>query len=53
MNLENLGVVELNAQEVEYTNGGNGIHSAGYATAGDSKAVGEFWYGFFAGLLGY
>ena len=53
MNLENLNVVELNAQEIQVTEGGNGIHGAGYSAAGDSAAVGEFWYGFFAALLRY
>lgn len=53
MNLDNLNLVELNAQEIENTDGGNGIHSGGYGLAGDSNAMGDFVIGFFAGLLGY
>lgn len=53
MNLENLNLQTLTVKEAKNVNGGNGIHGAGYGAAGDSKAVGEFWYGFFRGLLGY
>ena len=59
MNLENLGLVELNAQEVEWTNGGNGIYFAGTGVAtgagsGGLKillhAVGDFFEGIYAHL---
>jgi len=55
MNLENLNLVELNAQEVESTNGGNGIHSGGYGLVNEPgcRCWGEGMFGFFAGLLGY
>ncbi len=55
MNLENLNLVELNAQEVEWTNGGNGINFAGTAVATGAgsdglkilvHAVGDFMRGF-------
>ena len=55
MNLQNLNLVELNAQEVESTNGGNGIHSGGYGLVNEPgcRCWGEGMFGFFAGLLGY
>ncbi len=53
MKLNNLNLVELNAQEVSLVNGGNGIHSGGYGIAADQTAVGSFVIGFFAGLFGY
>jgi hypothetical protein len=53
MNLENINLVELNAQEVQEIDGGNGVHSGGYGLAGNSNAMGDFVIGFFAGLLGY
>lgn len=59
MNLQNLNLVELNAQEVEYTNGGNGVHSGGTGLVSNqdlAKAtgelihqVGDFLRGFFIG----
>ncbi len=53
MDLKKIKLQPLTSNEIKQVNGGNGIHGAGYGTAGDSKAVGEFWYGFFRGLLGY
>jgi hypothetical protein len=59
MNLENLGLVELNAQDAESTNGGNGVHGGGTglvsnqglgrATGELIHAVGDFLRGFFIG----
>jgi len=49
MNLDNLNLVELNAQETKIVNGGNGIYFAGteVATANCNVCWGEFWAGFF------
>ena len=52
-NLQEIGLQSLSKIETKKITGGNGIHGAGYGAAGDGKAVGEFWYGFFRGLLRY
>ena len=52
-NLQEIVLQSLSKIETKKITGGNGIHGAGYGAAGDGKAVGEFWYGFFRGLLGY
>lgn len=48
-NLKNLNVVELNAQEVKITNGGNGVHAIGNSNI-DMKPVGDFFVGVAVGL---
>lgn len=55
MNLENLNLVELNAQQVELINGGNGVHSGGYGmvTQKNCNCWGRGMIGFFEALLGY
>jgi hypothetical protein len=59
MNVNNLNLVELNAQEVQQVDGGNGVHSGGTGlVAGQNlanstgeliHAVGDFFRGFFVG----
>ena len=59
MNLENLNLVELSAQEVGNTRGGNGVHSGGYGLVSNRDlangmgeflhAAGDFFRGFFIG----
>jgi hypothetical protein len=51
MNLENLGLVELNAQEVQLTDGGM-IHPEGYSNGimAHSGSQAHFWGGFISGL---
>jgi hypothetical protein len=40
MNLDNLNLVALNAQEVETVNGGNGIHFAGTGVSTGAGSAG-------------
>ena len=51
MNLENLGLVGLNAQEVKEVEGGM-IHPEGYSNGimANSGSQAPFWGGFFSGL---
>jgi len=51
MNLQNLNLVELNAQEVELTNGGNGVYFAGTGVASAECRV--CWSEFFRGFFGF